>query len=412
MTRCTVCNAPHASDCATCHSIAYCSDKCRSEDAAVHNLICQEFANLSNGNPKPEKSAFLAIMLLPDATTPKLVWLKGDKMYELEITKAGKDALTTTSRYYLGGGKGGGKPTPDRQRIKTKFDLDHTIAHRWSGEIVIVGLVGMNQVNQDFEEYQDVTAADLHVASHNFKSFGDGVGVTETLNLHGHVVDHRKFETASMMALLTDIYTGKVGKTVKGVKVFCDYDEKVLRKGKYAEIVMDYAHHHEIFNLKAASITAMMKMPLIMYRYPDGSQARVRSLKLAPLPSQNMEAWLLNLDFDVDSSSWGKTKEVIWTKEKIGNVWVARDDRRDITVQQVEAIVSFCCVHLYAVLVSDEILRDEKLSAEDLSKQRKKLLEEHVCKEKFEIFFKQMKAEKVRKGNRAWKDAVSPYSVS
>ena len=77
----------------------------------------------------------------------------------------------------------------------------------------------MSRVNRDFEEYQDVMAADLHVASHNFKPFGDGVGVSETLNLHGHVVDHRKFETASMMALLTDIYTGKVGKTVKGVSV-------------------------------------------------------------------------------------------------------------------------------------------------------------------------------------------------
>ncbi|KAF8857638.1 hypothetical protein BDZ45DRAFT_592378 [Acephala macrosclerotiorum] len=143
-----------------------------------------------------------------------------------------------------------------------------------------------------------------------------------------------------------------------------------------------------------------MQIPLLVFRCSSTNSG------------SNTGAWALNLDFEVNSPTWGRVKDEKWTRENIGNVWIARQDKKDLTVQQVEALTAFCSGPLHDVLIRDVFVREMEMSEIALYKERKRVLLEHACKEKFEIFFDRTKAEKIKKGNQAWKDAVSLYSVS
>ena len=91
---------------------------------------------------------------------------------------------------------------------------------------------------------------------------------------------------------------------------------------------------------------------------------------------------------------------------RIGSVWVVRADRKDITVQQVEALAEYC--NQLNIAISAVLKREKATDAKQNEEARSKLFGEHWCKEKFEVFFERMKAKKIKKGDQSWAFAVSP----
>ena len=103
-----------------------------------------------------------------------------------------------------------------------------------------------------------------------------------------------------------------------------------------------------------------------------------------------------------------------------GTVLVVRQDRKDITPEQVEAIAGFCRyklspqlstleTYLFALemYVSADGLSEEK----DVATRKERFIEEEMCREKFEAYFENLKQFKVGFGSAAWEKVVSPYSV-
>lgn len=99
------------------------------------------------------------------------------------------------------------------------------------------------------------------------------------------------------------------------------------------------------------------------------------------------------------------TNELEWRSVdlgRIGSVLVVRKDGKDVTRQQVEAMVRFCRDKLLGGMVDVDNKGKEA---------RKRFVEEEMCRGRFEEFFEGMKRRRISKGDGSWKDAVSPYAV-
>ncbi|KUJ14293.1 uncharacterized protein LY89DRAFT_752159 [Mollisia scopiformis] len=434
MARCDICDAPGALECPTCNSIAYCSDKCRSINAYVHDMLCSQFASIIESNPKPVK---------------ELVWLTTHRSGKLEIVESGEAENQPEYKQYLGAGQ----PTVGREvilhNIQPKFLLGRTLTidyrdsvfsdgskenecvaaisdghhrHRWCGEIMLVSIIS---VDPPRSVYQNVTVADAHIAAAFFRGSGAGVGVDESLSITSFYKDaqgnimlstkkysnanqpnferpdteppsthrcHTKRSNVNVQAEVFDespaLTTGVfAGPTAKGVFIRSDH----ANMNQYTEVDIPIAL--KIFNQVPVCISKIMDIPLLLYRKP-GIKGRT-----------NTAAWALCLDFETNSPKWGQVKDKQWVRETIGGAWVVRQDKKDLTVQQIEALTAFCSGPLHQVLVGDDFVREMEFSIKALHKARKRALGEHACKGKFEEFFVRMKKEK------SWTNAVFPYEI-
>jgi len=86
----------------------------------------------------------------------------------------------------------------------------------------------------------------------------------------------------------------------------------------------------------------------------------------------------------------------------VGSVLVARKDGKDVSVQQVEALVRFCRDGLLGGMIEVGGKGEEA---------RAEFVREFMCRGKFEDFFEGMKKRRILKGDETWGYAFSPYSV-
>lgn len=159
---------------------------------------------------------------------------------------------------------------------------------------------------------------------------------------------------------------------------------------------------------QATPLSKAIKLPILTYKHQTINPLLTQS---GQSPFTNPLASALNLDLQVLSPTWGQVDRNSWS-DRVGDITVVREDRKDITVQQVEALAQF------ALLVRDRVakemaleLADEKMDMKVKILLRCKLLQDQVCRERFEEFFRKYKLERIRKGDKSWQGAVSPYSV-
>ncbi|KAE8440369.1 hypothetical protein EG329_008328, partial [Mollisiaceae sp. DMI_Dod_QoI] len=144
----------------------------------------------SDINPKPTNEAFLAISLLPNTKVLMLAWLNGNSMVE-----AGHAAA---ARYYLGTENltlGQSRVTP---HSNPNFNLNYIIGVDIRENFFYYGSATTSCIaaipgDQHNHRWRARPSAWL-VRSNYFRSFGDGLGVNETLKFNGHPVDHHKTE--------------------------------------------------------------------------------------------------------------------------------------------------------------------------------------------------------------------------
>jgi hypothetical protein len=430
--KCTVCNAREASACPICKSAAYCTETCKQKDERLHKMICQDFATFTIRSPKPSEDAVLAILLDSESSVPRLIWVAGRTERNMKIVVEGEEFNKPIMHDYLGPGK----PRPERISFTShkdpNFSLDHTVAfdyrdsffydgsktnlcvatmcdgqyrHRWCGQMVVVSWPGLKSSSR---YYQDVTAADLSYVTDYFRRYGDGLGVNEKLTFNDHPVDFSNYENPKFNTFVQNLVRGKVKESSWGVKISCEGDKKLLKEPQFTGVEITAAH--PIFNLETTSISVAMGLPIVTWKldpHPLWSHDNGASFNYEPY--QNDKARTLNLDVGVSSSTVGKVDKKQWGRSRIGSVWVVRADRKDITVQQVEALAEYC--NQLNVAVSAVLGREKATELKENEEARSKLFKEHLCKEKFEVFFEKMKAKKIKKGDQSWAFAVSSYSV-
>lgn len=50
---CTICNAPGAKRCSTCHSTFYCNPVCQKKDWSLHKTLCKDYKDMFSTRPSP-----------------------------------------------------------------------------------------------------------------------------------------------------------------------------------------------------------------------------------------------------------------------------------------------------------------------------------------------------------------------
>jgi hypothetical protein len=392
-------------------------------------MVCKQFATFVDKNPRPSEKAFIAIKLAPDSKVPELVWVQGRNYNDFKIVEMGASFNQPVKYTFLGDDD----PRPNEVRITShstpKFDLDHTVAftfrdaffydglktnecvanmangkhkHRWCGRLVVIAWPGLKL---ETNVYQDVTAADLHYVTDYFKSFGDGLGVSEELKIGDQPVDFEKITDVSRM--MQDLFVdGRVKEQTWGVVIFCKGSQKFRGKPKYAPISV--VAIHGIFRLKATEFSRAVKLPFMTFKQ-FGASPKYDGPGWNPLA--NPVASAMNLDLQVLSDTWGGVNNKMW--DEAGDIIVAREDHKDITMQQVEAIAQFALKvqELVTKQVIAELVDSENQDEKAKAALRCKFLQEEVSKEKFEKFFVKYKVDKIRKKDETWRGVVSPYSI-
>jgi hypothetical protein len=427
--RCTVCNARNATECSVCKSAAYCSERCKNDDERLHLLVCKQFAAFVDKNPRPSEKAFIAIKLEPESKVPELVWVQGRNYNDFKIVEMGASFNQPVKHTFLGDDD----PRPNEVRITShstpKFDLDHTVAfnfrdaffydgsktnecvanmangkhkHRWCGRLIVLAWPGLKL---ETKVYQDVTAADLHYVTDYFKSVGDGLGVKEELKIGDQPVDFEKVTDVSRM--MQDLFVdGRVRDQIWGVVISCKGSRKFRGKPRYTPTSVIAVHG--IFQLKATELSKAIKLPIMTYKQ---LAAPLRYNGPGWNPLANPVASAMNLNLQVLSDTWGGVDKNMW--DDVGDIIVAREDHKDITMQQVEAIAQFALKvqKLVTKQVTAELADSENQDKKAKAALRCKFLQEEVSKEKFENFFVKYKVDKIKKKDKTWRGVVSPYST-
>ncbi|KAH7048451.1 hypothetical protein B0J12DRAFT_574958, partial [Macrophomina phaseolina] len=187
MSSCAICNTAGARACTRCRSISYCCRECQQKDWPSHRLLCAQFLTQP---PRPSPSHRRAILLRPEAKTPRLEWVRCIKVenhpdfgtYELN---EGVDTLLLSLDSGPATTYSGITRVPFQRNIPRKRDLDHTIelsfrddilndsslknlavvevtkgraVHDWRGPLVFMR---KKEVGFDPMSYEDITLQDF-----------------------------------------------------------------------------------------------------------------------------------------------------------------------------------------------------------------------------------------------------------
>ena len=202
---------------------------------------------------------------------------------------------------------------------------------------------------------------------------------------------------------------------IRGVNIASKEDQHFLGMVKFSRV--DIPANHPIFNMKPTSISGYMKLPLLVSKHGNSPMEWLRQQdKLGFNPLQNRTALFLNFEADPRSNKWGFTDLREWDRD-IGSVVVVRQDKKDITPQQVEALCHFCQHELRGPMerleeslgVGDDY-GDEGGLPNTQVREREKFVKENMCQEKFEEFFRKFKRDKLAAEDGSWERAVSPYT--
>lgn len=181
----------------------------------------------------------------------------------------------------------------------------------------------------------------------------------------------------------------------KAVIIHCVGDRLFLWKDKYTETMVPDSH--DIFKkAKPTDISMRMKLPILIQKTneiePIWKHKKPRKhYKSDKDVMSNEKARILNARFNPKfRDAFGTTDPKKWDGE-IGNVLVVRQDKKDITANQVRALAAFCSFGLLPLL---RVYKTYNVLIEGLNNQKKRdeWAEAFISQDYFEKFFNDLKA--------------------
>ncbi|EKD16944.1 uncharacterized protein L3040_006230 [Drepanopeziza brunnea f. sp. 'multigermtubi'] len=405
--KCTTCNKGADSStklkkCGGCESALYCSTSCQKEDWRTHKLICDEFKTFPVANPRPSTDHRLALLLPKEGGNPKLLWYQ---TYLMKSPYAGYEMINYSQHL------GDDDPSPEEINVSMyltntyigveKYAFDHTVSiqiresgefdgshpnqcvsevmkgtqgYDWKGPIVVYSQPG---TSIDSPTFLDVTAADLRIVVDFLRHCG-----------------------------------GKADDFVQTVRISSKGDEKLHGKRKFYHIKVPDSH--EIFNTRPTEISTIMGLPILVQKTGLFNPADVeKGSRLGFNPFENYTAAALNTIATPQNDYWGSLDMQDWDMV-IGTVLVVRQDKKDMSTGQVEALARFCREVLRPAMAAleDSFFCPTGIpDRDDVWAAREEFVKTQMTREAFEIFLEKLKAEKVAAGDSSWDRVVSPYSV-
>ncbi|KAG4411998.1 hypothetical protein IFR04_014865 [Cadophora malorum] len=351
---CCVCGKPSTKQCSTCRSADYCSPRCESNDLDSHRLLCRAFLNFTSAYPKPATNCVLALYfpILPFQTrgrAPVFIWFDG-------TNKVNKDrASGTITRVNCLADEKNNNPSAEGFEIFAnyvkKFQFGHTIilqmrsAFRFDGSRVNLSLIETTK-----GKLSEPWGGPLVVSCRNGLIYGEGPGNMLKENMFFEL------EVTNADLIWSVLRQNSGGIAAKGVEISCKGDMVVLGFRK-----------QDIWILKSMD-----------------------QIHAGACPTQAILA----------KNGTGKV---------FGRVLVVREDMKDITPKQVEAIVNF-----FSQDVSPKINEEiglARLSGEEAGTELGKFMAELISRAKIDSFFENFKAQKIEGGDTSWVDKAVPEAT-
>ncbi|CZR64010.1 uncharacterized protein PAC_13907 [Phialocephala subalpina] len=306
-----------------------------------------------------------------------------------------------------------GSFVPITTNLEHKFHLDHTVTmyHRsnffwdgrsltnlaifkftqdehkfdWRGPIAVFSQHGIPNTSG----HRDATLADLRVFQNLLVNYGEGLG---NALQYGGLRMVEQWDPALWERMMLR-FMPKDAKLVKGVKISCLGDIRVLRKEQYTSTGVLINHpiffnedEGEDLNEPPAStqISAHMNLPLLVRRCAldpawKGRYTNARDFAKA-LDSTNEPAALLTTVADVGSKFWVGNKEDEDADNMCvsGSVIVVRQDKKDLSVEQVRTMADYIKKHIKPA-IEKQVVRESQLDKEQIREGRERIIDEYMA---------------------------------
>jgi hypothetical protein len=195
------------------------------------------------------------------------------------------------------------------------------------------------------------------------------------------------------------------GPKIKSVEITCRADHEHMGCGKFLPV--ETPPFHPIFDdaeTKPTDLTKLIDLPLLV-RQVFHMPWKDRVLGQAAI--SNPEVEFLYISVDVCKDTWG-IKGLGTSSTIRGRYLLLREDKKDITPHQVEAVVAFFKTKIYPKMSSERGRLIGK-SKEQKHEAKEKFLEDNISRVKFEDFFVKFKNGKIEGGDESWREELSPF---
>ncbi|TFK70049.1 hypothetical protein BDN72DRAFT_839478 [Pluteus cervinus] len=186
-------------------------------------------------------------------------------------------------------------------------------------------------------------------------------------------------------------------KKIKGVKLNCHGDMKAYDVPQFTSV--DVPNEHPGFHAELSQLSRDLGLPLRLYKY--AADPRWRSIdETSTPPSRNEIAANLMVELDPEVPQWGTIPLPKWQKDsKINSVLLVRDDRKDLTVQQAEALCTYC---------ESKIIPAIRGSLDNPGSMARSEVMQLITPAKYKEFFAWLCEERGKKDEK-WKGKLSPF---
>ncbi|KAF4630290.1 hypothetical protein G7Y89_g7849 [Cudoniella acicularis] len=450
---CASCNKPCGGrfaktiKCTKCEASTYCSTDCQNKDSAIHQLLCEAYKPFLDANPRPSENHKLAILLPTFSWPPIFTWVKCEilghgktrrcypeyegnrlsRMFELEPEVVFASAMLQAKNSSLQ------KVAFDHLVEIVVLESDQSDKTRINlGVEELMKLKGVKSGKQGFVRrgpllilaqpgtitkhniyYQDTTLADLGVVAEFLLAYGPNIKPSQLLvKKLSYLGMHEVYDVLGEIA-------SKDSNIVKAVDISSKGDRNILGKLKYVET--EIQKDSSIFTTtKPTSVSAYMGLPLLVKKYGNFNpewMKKYQNGKIFPSPFMNRNSLFLNIRAEPIDDGWGFADIHEWDIQ-IGTVLVARQDKKPITLRQVEALARFCRYELcpameYAKEVfycSGEVSwKNERERKKHLLEMQAAFVKKWMCRTTFDQYFYKLKGERLAAGDASWEHEISPY---
>ena len=391
MPSCIICNKEGAKFCQECHSASYCSRQCQIRDFPTHKLLCSEFKEYRD---KPHEHMKRGIIFHEAENPPQWVWIKSESKDEsqhailehhlvasshgptkvqyisIEHNRSRKRALQDTLTIIHCDKDVQGALGPNRS---IQALGNGATASPWYGPVIVMKKLGLETDpgvygDMDLTAYRDVVDSFIYDVFPAKTTIFEGDSKIQSLHSAG---------------------------SVQGVIISCWRDIHFLGANKY--IPVDVSIFDPVFVADKPTSSELLGVPLRIEKMPPHPAWKDSGIINI---YENRVVTRLFRCMDPEHDAFGLAP-MRWDYP-VGPVLVVRDNGKDITPQQVEALCYYNGEHLQERL---EYAREDHSLNESSVKVNKVLA--LFSPYAFRKFFADFKAEK-EVDDASWMTAVSP----
>lgn len=341
-----MCNKSSAVPCAKCRSTHYCSIDCEKSDFPSHSLLCEQFTTQPE---RPSAEHKLAIYFPVERDTPCLEWVSCPRQCDEE------DGISWTKidPYPLLGIDNPPKRimriehNPVRNRnLGSGFSVYYPHKEGYCIALIHRDAYLIDGLRTNRSILASVRASCRSPVPHEF--LGPMIALREvhhedyadiTLADFRHIMDYLiSYQDTHIRESIPDLLH-RASTTNRGVKVCCHGEIKNHASEPFVSVDVTRANKIALGTGAISPISVYLGMPIRLWKDPHPEFCHDPPGWRGSSADSNPNVAFLMLETDSSKDEWGWAP-MYWRSE-IGNVWLAREDGRDLSVNDVAMMCNF-----------------------------------------------------------------------